>query len=204
MNIHRVYHIVSLILAPFCIIGGVLFIRSIYNWIISKYIPYKASCVALCIQVLAVTLSIFLLLNSGFINEVARDAPSSVSLSQETIRTSGDLGTVLSLYHGKVYTTDYDISGIQWLKIHRIVNVPIYADRTLNFLAYGMITDAEQMQRINPHDVNSYIFLGELATRYNLISPLKGLEGSLDIEPLAEFFNSKNNIYANGGTDILH
>ena len=203
MNIHRVYHIASLILAPFCIIGGVFLIRSFYNWTISKYISSETDCAALCVQVLAVTLAIFLLLNSGFINEMARDTPSSISLSQESIKTSGDPGAVLNLYQGYVYTTDYDISGIQWLKIYRIENAPIYADRTLNFLAYGMITDAEQMQRINPHDVNSYIFLGELATRYNLAVPLKDSEVPFDLNPLAEFFFNKNKIYTNGNARVL-
>ena len=204
MNIHRVYHIASIILAPFCIIGGAFLIKSFYNGILSKCIPYKAGCVALCIQVLAVTLSIFLLLNSGFINEVARDAPSSISLSQESIKTSGDPGAVLNLYHGKVYTTGYDISGIQWLKIYRIENAPIYAGRTLNFLAYGMITDIIQIQRINRLDISSYIFLDELATRYNLAVPLKGSEIPWDLNPLAEFFFNKNKIYTNGNARVLY
>jgi uncharacterized membrane protein len=203
MNIHRVYHVASLILAPFCIIGGVFFIRSIYNRIISKYIPYKTDCVALCIQVLAVILSIFLLLNSGVINEVARDTPSSISLSQEAIKISGDPGAVLTLYYGKMYTTDYDISGIQWLKINRIVNAPIYTDCTLNFLAYGMITGSQKIQRINPLD-NSYIFLGELTTRYNLVAPLNKSEAPLDLNSFAEFFFNRNKVYTNGNAGVLY
>lgn len=81
---------------------------------------------------------------------------------------------------------------------------PVYADRTLNFFAYGMITDAEPIQRINPHDVNSYIFLGELATRYNLAAPFKGSKTSLDLDSSAEVFFNKNRIYANGNAGVLY
>ncbi len=204
MNLHRAYHVASVILAPFCIIGGVFLIRSFYDWIISKYVLHETDYVAFCSQILAVTLSVFLLLNSGFVNEAARDAPSSISLSQETIKMSGgDSTALLGLYNGMMYTTDYDINGIWWLKEYMMKDRSIYADRTLNLFAYGMLPDAKQIRHANPHD-NSYIFLGELATRYNLISPLKGLEESHNMEPLTESFNRKNKIYANSGTDILY
>ena len=78
MNIHRMYHILMFFLAPFCVIGGITVFRMMSKIVKTSWTEQH---VRSSLKVLSVFLVIFLLFNSGWIYEVAKDHPGSISLN---------------------------------------------------------------------------------------------------------------------------
>lgn len=71
MNINRIFHLLSFVLSPYFVIGGISILK-VLNKHCSVYSAQK---------IIAVFLCLFLLFNSGWIYEIMKDNPKSISLS---------------------------------------------------------------------------------------------------------------------------
>ena len=187
LNTTRLYHITLILLAPFCIIGGIILLDQLL-----KRISYlKTNEVnALAFKILSIFFAAFLLFNSGWIYEITNDYPTSYSLSK----------TVDSPKFN-----DRDVAGKDWLNnVNRIErnNGFIYADYFRHLLFLNSFNDSKI--KTFPSDVhyisrNSYIYLSTYNIEKNEI--LFPYSSYLIFDP---FVSSKNQIYYNGGAKIYY
>ncbi len=77
LNTTRLYHITLFFLAPFCVIGGIATFNGI-NKVSGKRLSEESMKVSL--KLLSIFFALFLLFTSGFIYEVTKDNPYSISL----------------------------------------------------------------------------------------------------------------------------
>lgn len=124
LNMTRFYHILLMILAPFCIIG---------MWTLVKTISKKEKKIAVSILAIAILVPYFLF-QTNFIYEVAKTDSWSIPLSKyrmPPLRLYGDYG----------YIESYSVYGAQWVS----TNVPykgfLFADNGLftALTAYGLV-----------------------------------------------------------------
>lgn len=201
MNLHRMYHILMFFLAPFCVIGGVTVFR-----IVSRVVraSWTNESVRGSLRGLSVFLVIFLLFNTGFVYEVAKDHPVSISLSQESIKRYGDAKCINSFHAG--YYPEQDIFSVKWISKNRDNMSKIYADRhhkILLFTSYGMIPDENVLTNTTKVKDSSYIYLGYQNVRYGLMygPMLKEYWNLIDISPLLD---ERSEIYNNGNAKIYY
>jgi uncharacterized membrane protein len=187
-------------LAPFCVIGGITVFR-VLSGIVK--VSWTNKSVKSSLKVLSVFLVIFLLFNSGFVYEVAKDHPGSISLSQESVKEYGDAGSKNSLYAG--YFPEQDIFGIKYLSKNRNNNSKIYADRshaTLPFVSYGMMLHEYILTNTTKVQKDSYIYLGYINVHYSIMNGPDAYRKCWNITDLSPLLNEKNKIYINGGSVI--
>ena len=200
MNIRRMYHILMFFLAPFCVIGGMTVFRVLSRIV---RVPWTDNRVRSSLKVLSVFLVIFLLFNSGFVYEVAKDHPSSISLSQEWIKMCGSASDKNFFY--AQYYLEQDIFGVKWISKNRDTETMIYADlshKIRPFRSYGMMPDENVLSNITKVQKDSYIYLGYPNVRYGLMNgPTRSINywNLTDISPL---LNERSVIYSNGGSEI--
>ena len=139
MDAERLFHVLSLFLSPFCILGGIIFLRAI-----SKRNKGTES----SLVVLSIFLVIFLLFNSGFVNELVNE-PMSLSLN-----SSIDVPTA----------NQKELQGQLWLLKYG-TNKPIYADYAGKWSLYKFFPE-EQVQvflsETGKLPENVYIYLRSL------------------------------------------
>lgn len=188
LNTSRLYHITLFFLAPFCIIGGITTLNRIKK--ISGTRLDKDSMKG-SLKLLSVFFAIFLLFTSGFIYEVVKDNPGSISLNN-------------TIDYPKF--NDKEVHVAKWLVDITDPN-PIYADHYGQQLLKGFVylrvrTFSAELKYL-PSE--SYIYLRS--------SNLKGFmqefhEGKANLVELSNspFYNNiitkKNKIYDNGGSEI--
>ena len=145
LNTTRLYQITLIFLAPFCVIGGITVFR-----MMSKVVRviWTSESVKSSLQVLSVLFAIFLLFNTGFVYEVAKDHPNSISLSSS----------------GSTCFNNQEVLTGEWLKDKKDVNTKVYSDVYRGLLLLGMlgethyfIGDENTTIRISR---SAYIFLG--------------------------------------------
>ncbi|WP_241648081.1 DUF2206 domain-containing protein [Methanoculleus taiwanensis] len=95
MDPRRLYHFCLYILAPFSVIGGLALLNLISNK--AKLNPISTG-VFSPLRIIYMFFIIFFLFNTGFIYEIAKDHPNSISLSQKTIQEHGDEDDKAYLY----------------------------------------------------------------------------------------------------------
>ncbi len=111
-GITRIYQILLIFLAPFCYLG----LESLFLFI-RKTKLFKSNSEIL-LKYLAALLSIFLLLNVGFIQEILHTSKTiNYAISQNTIEMSGDITRRAELYE-ILNTKDEDYVAVNWLKDH--------------------------------------------------------------------------------------
>ena len=198
----RLYHITLFFLAPFCIIGGITVFK-----LISKAfkLTWTNQCVEISLRIISIFLAIFLLFNSGWIYEVAKDHPGSIALSQESVKNHGDSEDINIFY--SAHYTDKDIAAVKWFSENHDNYTKVYADaphlRILN--SYGMIPQGYLHLLTNTLETRngSFIYLGYSNIHYGILYG-KMLEKNYwnitDISPLLE---KQDKIYSNGDGDIL-
>lgn len=192
LNTSRIYQITLMTLAPCCIIGGVVLLGTIFNWILRSKVKEKNM---LALKVLSVFFAIFLLFNTGWIYEIVGDSPTSFSLNN---------------------TLDYpmfndrDVAGKEWLyQVSRIEENKgyIYADSYRWLLLLSCLgrnnlgTFPESFDQIPE---NSYIYISTYNTVKNeiLIFRQMGTIGFSEYVNFDSYLSSKNKIYNNGGAKI--
>lgn len=160
LGIARTYQIVLIFLAPFCIIG----FKAIYDRVIKtnlinkvKFFPKNG------IGVFSIFLVIFLLFNSGFIYEIAKDEPTSFSLNS-TLKYGG------SLYN------DQEAICAQWISNINKPETNIFAEHYKKFIFYLFIDDMSRIKSFNNMTtqipLSSYIYLSLINTNYGEITEM--------------------------------
>lgn len=196
MNIYRLFHISTIFLSLFCILGGLFVFNSIEK-IIKNTVPSFNNLNGL--KFMSFFLFLFLLFNIGFIQEVVNDYPTSVSLSQESMK-NGDYNTSMLLY--RYYIPTQDIYGSEWLSKNKNRTMGVYADETaVTFVlaGYGMMPGQKSLYDEKNKCSNSYIYLRYPNVVYNLISKKdSNMYEYENISELKSVFNDKYIIYSNG------
>ncbi|MGB2726937.1 MAG: DUF2206 domain-containing protein [Halobacteriota archaeon] len=201
LNTSRLYHITLIFLAPFCVIGGITVFRMLNRVVRASWTDRR---VRSSLKVLSVFLVIFLLFNSGWVYEVAKDHPGSIALSQESIKEYGDAEGKNAFY--AAYYLDGDIAGVKWISKNRDNKSKVYADYTCKRLlltSYGMMPEEYKLTNTSKVSEGSYIFLGYPNVRYGLMyGPLSGEYWNItDILPLLD---GGSEIYNNGDAKIYY
>ncbi len=189
MGINRVYHILLFILSPVFIIGGLKTF---------ELINIKGS---KTINLLTIFISIFLLFNSGFVNEILNDNPKSISLSP---------------YIDSTRFNQMEAFGATWISNYSLCNSTLYGDeyatKTLASFIHLQCQDTvlysfKIRETLNN---NSYVFLRSWNINTNEIFVqeyysrvvYKNFHTNLE-----QYFSSNaqghhNEIYTNGGSKL--
>ena len=189
MNTVRFFQFSLIFLAPFCIIGGIKVIE-----LLSKVFRMKWSNESLknALKILSIFFTVFLLFNSGFINEVAK-VPTSISLNNNIDWPR---------FNNK------EIYGASWITDKTEIS-PLYGD-TIGYLA---LMDYA-LWRVNVFDNeteklshNSYVYFRSLNVEGKIPESFENYRNYI---PLKEYklYNKiiikMNKIYDNGGSHIYH
>jgi len=207
MDPRRLFQLSLFTLAPFSVIGGLTTHELIYkifkrSWT-NKGMKYS-------LNILAVFLVIFLFFNTGFMYEVAKDHPSSISISQERIKRYGDIRDKAGFYGGYIITQNV-FSG-KWLATNMKSNEKIYRGDLVqeypSLTIYGG-TDEKYIQ----HFDNTTKEIGHGYVQLSYANVIEGVGSSwynplqrrtaynfTDVYPLLA---DKSRIYDNGGSEIL-
>lgn len=196
MNIYRLFHISTIFLSLFCILGGL----SIFC-LIGKYVKIIGAtfCNRYNFKFLSVFLALFMLLNIGFVQEIFNDSPISASLSQESMK-NGDVNS--SMYFYRYYIPPQDVCGSTWLSENKNNTMNIYADETaVTFVlsSYGMMPNQKCLYNEKNECFNSYIYLRYPNVVYGLMSikdsNMAEYETTSELSPI---LSKKYIIYSNG------
>lgn len=200
MNIYRFFRISSIFLSLFFTLGGIF----IYN-IIVKFTQYIIPTFRNenSFKFLGIFLILFFLLNTGFVQEMVNDNPTSVSLSQNSIKEGG-VNSSMSLY--RYYIPFQDVCGSMWLSKNRNNTMDVYADETaVTFVlsSYGMMPGQKRLYNEKNRCINSYIYFRYPNVIYGLLS--KKDSDMYDYEntsKLLPIINKKDTIYSSGYNTI--
>jgi len=188
LNTSRLYQITLIFLAPFCVIGGITVFRMLSRVAKASWTDDRR--VKNSLKVLSMFLAVYLLFNSGWIYEIAKDNPTSFVLNT---------------------TIDYprfnsqEVSAAKWL--YSVKNSsPIYADGLrwllLGSFRWGQVTSFPV--NIDKIHKDSYIYLGKFNTMNESVLVAyreKALGVSFYINN-SVIINDRDKIYANGGSQV--
>jgi uncharacterized membrane protein len=161
------------------------------------------------LKLLSLLLVIFFLFNSGFIYEVVKDHPTSISLSQQWLREKGDARGKLEFYAAYIPTQDF--FGASWLSKYANSNSVVYADkdRKDNVLdSYGMFPRGPPYLSNDTLQIENgaYIFLGYLNVVDGIgAGPYSPTITSSDFWNMTDTFSlvdRTNKIYTNGYSEV--
>jgi uncharacterized membrane protein len=195
LNMTRVYQITLIFLAPFCVIGGITVLRAMSRIV---RVAWTNESVRSSLKVLSVYFVIFMLYQTGFVWEITDDNPGSISLSQDK------LSVFCRLIH------EQEMTGAEWLAVHRDNLISVYADRTTHadvaLWAYGFIPRG-QVIRVTGEPTrvkeNSYVYLSYVNIVWDALFIPVSRKYMLCSMHNSTYFqlvhNNKNKIYDNGG-----
>lgn len=194
LNTSRLYHITLLLLAPFCVIGGIMLLNTFFKRVPQLNIKEKN---AVILKILSIFFTIFLLFNTGWVYEIAGDSPISFSLNNKFDYPKFN---------------DRDVAGKEWLyQVGRIEenNGYIYADnyRWLLFLSwFGRNNLSVLPEAIDQISRDSYIYFSTYNTFKGeiLVFHQTGVNGFSEYVNSSLYIASKNHIYNNGGAKIYY
>ncbi len=182
LNTSRLYQICLILLAPFCVIGGIALtsrLRDLSN-------PRTRS-----LQIIAIFLGIFLLFNCGWVYEACLDDPTSFALN--------------SSLDYPVFSEQEILSSL-WL-VDVKDSRPITADLHRSLLLTGFVgrSASSNMQAVVSDDIDSYIYMGRLNVINNhvAVSDDNDVMASIQFIEISSLYEDKNAIYTNGGSEIL-
>ena len=187
LNTSRLYQISLIFLAPFCVIGGITFFNLTIG--MSRSIKMKQYNNQL-LKILSVFLVIFLLFNSGWVYEVAKDNPASISLSAIDYPVFNE----------------QEVTGAKWL--NDVKAGGIYGDyfRWLLINSFEWGTVATLSNDLNKMKPNSYIYLGTFNIREEtvLINHKKGVNSIREYINSSNITSNGNKIYDNNGSEVYY
>ena len=159
-----------------------------------------------------------MLFNTGFIYEVARDHPVSVSLSQNWVDKRGNAEERAILY--TALTPEQDVRSAEWLFMNRESRDEIWATandvRVHALTSYGMIPDEDVNVIIITEkeekdvDKDAYVYMQRLnvidglGTQFNPALPVekRTKQSTYDISEIAYLFDDKDKVYSNVASEI--
>lgn len=189
MNTTRFYHITLFFLSPFCVIGGIT-VFQFFNRLFRM--PWTIKSSKKSMKLFSIFFTIFLLFNSGFVNELAKGVPISISLNN-------------NMDYPRFNTKE--VHGASWISEKTEIS-HIYGDlfgfHLLNEYMFGRVGVFDNNTEEIPY--NSYVYFRGL----NVKGKIKSYPRSEIYIPLKEykFFNNiiikMNKLYDNGGSHIYH
>ena len=194
LNTSRLYHITLIFLAPFCVIGGMTFFGMV-NRVVKK--SWADQIVRSSLRVLSVFFAVFLLFNSGWVYEVAKDNPGSISLNSTIDYPRFNEQEILTGY---------------WLKDRKNVKIDVYSDDYRSLLLWCALGEKhafrgdDEITTWIPNNV--YIFLGRENAKNEkiiLITPTEKRK-SVDLQnlTLSNTLLNMNRIYNNGDAHVYY
>lgn len=218
MDPRRLFHLSLYVLAPFSVIGG-LYVFQLVTRLTCKYNDSRIAAKSRIL--LSVFFAIFLLFNTGFIYEILNDTPSSISISQESIKQSGDID-VKALFYG-AYIVPQNVFSGRWLTTNIVPGEKIYRGDWIegypSLTIYGNFTE-EALNTIYKPD-GKYIksfdnSSSNISNGYIQISYANTIQGigskwenalqkrtAYNFSDVYFLLYDKNKIYNNGGSYIL-
>ena len=197
LNTDRLYQISLIFLAPFSVIGGLFLIEFILKlYKTNERKRYKE----FPLKIMAIIAVIFFLINVGFIYEIANDYPTSIAISQNTVKNSNNTFNKAVMFQS-IYE-DQDFEGIKWLSDYRNNNTKVFGDynnRNLIFRSYGMMNNGSTLYQ-NITTQNSYIYLGSVNILFGIAYDYNNY---YSINYLFPQINESNKIYDNGNSNVL-
>lgn len=203
MDPRRLYHLSLFILAPFSIIGGSTICKLICicsERHTDKYLKYSYN-------FFAVFLSMFLLFSTGLMYEVTNDYPSSISLSQKSINSFGDVNIMANFYGS--YIVPQNVFSGQWLDQNMIHSKKVYlGDETIfnpSLCIYNINSSNIIQFDITTKNIGEgYIYISYL----NHLGVGSSWSNTLQTRTAynfndIHFLEHADKIYGNGGSDIL-
>lgn len=190
MNIHRLYHITSIFLSPFCVIGGIFILRVIFD-IFYNESPIKS--VRRSLKIISVYFIIFMLFNVGVGQQILNDNPTSIYLNRESMKNSDNLEDKYNLY--LMHFPAQDIVSTQWLSRNRNMQKKIYADNSstnLLFFSYGMMSDERLSNSMSKIEPSSYVYLRYPNVHYRFMYRVN----DINVTDMLPMINQKNLIYS--------
>ncbi|QSZ67891.1 DUF2206 domain-containing protein [Methanofollis aquaemaris] len=184
INAPRLYQICLILLAPFCIIGGLAVLSGAMNRLGRPEAPYK---------LLSVFFAVFILFNCGWVYEVSHDRSTSFALNDEV-----DL----------VHFNQMEITGGEWLASLTSKN-RIYAD-TYRYQLFKRYYGRPAM-RVNPttllqEDDYMYLFMGtsNVQTKMLAVHSSRGVTLVFDRYDVSSPLLSYDLIYNNEGAEVYY
>lgn len=202
----RLYHMTLIFLAPFCITGAIAIQRFLFR--------RGRATAAAPFMVMSIVLAAFLLFNTGFIYEVARDHPNSVSLSQQSIRQYGDAKSKVGFYG--YYTPEEEVFSARWLSGHAAQDIKVYATyldsaRVHALESYGEIPSwrvvplTDSLQEL---DKGAYVYLQYINVAEGLANETFRTatteRKTYPLGKISHLWEKANKIYSNGGSEIYY
>ncbi|MDD4247588.1 MAG: DUF2206 domain-containing protein [Methanosarcina sp.] len=207
MDPRRLYQLSLFTLAPFSIMGSLIACRITY---VSFNLLWTTKCETNSLKLVSVFLTIFLLLNTGFIFEISNDHVSSNSLSQESFRITNNFDDKARFYGSTIFTQNV-FSG-KWLGTNMNKNQTVYRGDVVqgfpSLTIYGNIDPknilgfSNKSTNIDPGYVQlSYAnIVGNFGSIWFNDLQIREYYNFSDLYPLIDI---KNRIYDNGGSEIL-
>ncbi len=182
LNMTRFYHILLMILAPFCIVG---------IWAFVKTISKRERIIGTSILIVAILVPYFLF-QTNFIYEVAKTDSWSVPLSKyrmPPLRLYGDYG----------YIDTYSVYGAEWVSANVPYKYNLYGDNAIftALTAYGLIYRGYTKPITNTTVLSpgEFAYLSYISVKYEKMSWNHTLLITL---------NQTDLIYSNGGSQVYY
>jgi uncharacterized membrane protein len=187
LNTSRLYQITLILLAPFCVLGGITVFRVISGVI---KISWTKQCVKNSLQILSVFFALFLLFNSGWVYEIAKDHPNDI------LNTTYDYPKI----------NKAELTGEKWLTDAKYDKL-IYADGYRSWLLLRL--NPEQNIILIPKNVSeiseqSYIYLGNFNIKNNSVlitSYNNDIAGYFDS---GDFLTTRSKIFDIGDAEVYY
>ncbi len=180
LSMTRFYHILLMILAPFCVIG---------MWYLTKFLLRHEKQVVVSMLVVAVLVPYFLF-QTNFVYEVAKTDSWSIPLSgyrMDPMRLYGSLG----------YIDTYSVYGAEWVGGNVPYQYNLVADNALYtaLTAYGLVYRGYAIPLRNDTVLNSgqFVYLSYISINY---------EQQSSNSTLPQILNKTDVVYSNGGSEI--
>lgn len=200
LNTTRLYQITLIFLAPFAVIGGIIIFNMISKIVMRSWNerPDRSS-----IKIMFIFFTIYFLFNSGFVYEITKDNPESISLSQETIKNYGNVEIKANFYTSFIPEQDY-FSAI-WLSKNRNnkMNVNMDLSRKNNLLVSYGNQGLYSILSKSPSKIfrGSYIYTGYLNNVDKIMVGPK-YKRYWYISEISPFLDKSNKIYTNNASII--
>lgn len=163
------------------------------------------------LRILSIIFVVLLLFSTSFIFEIAKDRPSSISISQDDLKKSEYPG-----YRAYFYTkiiSEQDVFSAKWLSMVKN-DETIYASFAIGERALvgygGLIPESPQIRILSNTTEHikegSYIYLGAINVLGRVgidLNPKLGSPIYYNMSDSYPLLNAQNKIYTNGGSDIL-
>ncbi len=203
LNMSRVYHIALFALSPLLIIGGLFVIEKSLKLIkINNNLKQNHN---VSILILGILIPYFLF-NSGFVYELTRDSPTSMSLGME--RMKNDNITNMNFYN--TYTDEKDVYSSRWYYYNKNENKKTFADMNSRFhvlYSYGMTPISETYSPFKRNKLYEFNFRGDYylyLNSYNVCEDIFVDSSRFKYEKsiFSSLFNKSSRVYSNGCGEI--